>query len=319
MRRLALLTLLVFPALAAGAGPAPSVSARIKVGAGAGVPAVAGGAVWVPETRTGSVDRVSVRTKKIVATIKLGAGPRFPGYLDAAIAAGGSIWVAWDVGDEVDRINPATNKLVKRIKVDSRPGGLAEGGGYVWVFHFDAPYLTRIDAKTGVKRQFTIPKALGTGVAYANGAVWLLTEKPSFLIKLDPETGAELARVAINPPGPPKHGIVDTWWLASGGNSLWLTNPNYDQATRVDSTTAKVVAYVRVPVEIPFGVVVRKGVAWVAGAGKVMRIDPATNRVSATVTLSKTSRPIFMQVASGDSGLWATDYDAGTLYHLHVP
>jgi streptogramin lyase len=73
-----------------------------------------------------------------------------------------------------------------------------------------------------------------------------------------------------------------------------------------------------VPVEIPFGVVVRNGVAWAAGAGKVMRIDPATNRVTATVTLSSTSAPIFMQVATGDSGLWSTDYDAGVLYHLHV-
>ena len=75
----------------------------------------------------------------------------------------------------------------------------------------------------------------------------------------------------------------------------------------------------RLPVQIPFGVVVRDGIAWAAGAGKVMRIDPTTNRVSATLTLSKTSMPIFMQVSAGDSGLWATDYDAGMLYHLRVP
>jgi DNA-binding beta-propeller fold protein YncE len=325
--RLTVLVLAVSLATAAGAGAGPLVpgpkgiyvSARIKVGAGAGVPAVAGGTVWVPNTRAGTLSRVNVRTKKVAATIKLGPGPRFQGYLDAAVAAGGSIWVARDAGDEVDRIDPATNRLTARIKVASRPGGLAKGGGYVWAFHFEGSAVTRIDAATGAKKTFTVPGALGTGIAYAEGAVWLLTEKPSFLIKFDPQRGAVLARVAIRPPGVAKHGIVDTWWVAAGGGSLWLTNPNYDRVTRVDAARAKVVASIPVPVEIPFGVVVRNGVAWAAGAGKVMRIDPATNRVTATVTLSSTSAPIFMQVATGDSGLWATDYDAGMLYHLHVP
>jgi streptogramin lyase len=125
--------------------------------------------------------------------------------------------------------------------------------------------------------------------------------------------------VAINPPGQLRHGIVDTWWVAAGGGSLWLCNPNWDRVTRVDAATGKVVASIRVPVSIPFGVVVRNGVPWVSGAGKVVRIDPVSNRVTATLTLSSTSFPIFTQVAVGDSGLWATDYDAGTLYHLHVP
>jgi len=139
------------------------------------------------------------------------------------------------------------------------------------------------------------------------------------LIKLDPETGKVLARVPVTPPGPPKHGIVDTWWIAAGGGSLWLANPNFDRATRVDEARVKVVAYVPVPVQIPFGVVVYKGAAWVAGEGKVVRVDPRTNRAAGVVTLSRSSRPVFAQVAAGPSGLWATDYDAGMLYRLRVP
>ncbi len=294
-------------------------SARVKVGDGAGVPAVTGDAVWVPNTRTGTVTRVNARTNKIVTTIKLGAGPRFQGYLDAAVAAGDSVWVARDIGGEVDRIDPQTNRLTERIKVESRPGGLAEGGGYVWAFHFEGDTVTRIDAATGTAKAFRVPGSLGTGIAYAEGAAWLLTEKPSQLIKVDPESGAVLARVAVTPPGPAKHGIVDTWWVAAGGSSLWVVNPNYDRVTRVDAVTAKVIASVPVPVEIPFGVVVRNGVPWVAGAGKVLRIDPATNRADGVITLSRVSTPIFTQVSNGDTGLWATDYDAGMLYHLHVP
>ena len=294
-------------------------SARVKVGAGAGVPAVAEGAVWVPNTRAGTLTRVDAHTNKVVSTITLGTGPRSQGYLDAAVAAGDSIWVARDAAGEVDRIDPRSDRIAARIGVEARPGGLTEGGGYVWAFHFEGDAVTRIDETTGAKVVFTVPGALGTGIAYAEGAAWLLTEKPSQLIKLDPETGAVLARVAVNPPGPAKHGIVDTWWVAAGGGSLWVVNANYDRVTRVDAVAAKVIASVPVPVEIPFGVAVRNGVPWVAGAGKVLRIDPATNRVSGVITLSRMSRPIFTQVSNGDTGLWATDYDAGMLYHLHVP
>lgn len=306
-------------ALAGAATPPATVAARIAVGSGAGVPAVDGNVVWVPATKLGSVVRVDVAGGRVFKTIKLGAPPRFTGYLDSAVIAGGSVWVARDAGDEIDRIDPARNRLTARIKVDSRPGGLAAGGGYVWVFHFLGPYVTRIDEATGVKRVFTIQGAAGTGIAYDDGAVWLLTATPSSVIKLDPATGAVLARVPIVPPPPPKHRIVDTWWIAAGGGSLWAVNANYDRVTRIDEAQGKVVGSVAVPVSIPFGVTVYRNAAWVAGEGKVVRVDPATNRVAGVVSLSTKSRPVFTQVAAGPSGLWATDYDTGTLYRLRVP
>jgi DNA-binding beta-propeller fold protein YncE len=305
-------------ALAGAAVRPATVVATINVGRGAGVPAVDASTVWVPLTKLGSIARVDVAGKRVVATIKLGAPPRFTGYLDAAVLAGGSVWVARDVGDEVDRIDPETNKLVARIKVDSRPGGLAAGGGYVWAFHFLGPYLTRIDETTGDKRVFTIDRAAGTGIAVDGGAVWLLTANPSSVIKIDPASGKVLARIPLKPPQPPKHGIVDTWWMAAGGGSLWVAIANYDQAARVDEATAKVKAYVPVPVQIPFGAAVYRGSAWIAGESKVVRIDPAANQVAGVVTLSR-SRAVFTQVTAGPSGLWATDYDAGKLYRLRVP
>ena len=291
--------------------PPPSVAFKLKVGRGAGVPAVEATAVWVPNTKDGTVSRVDPRTRKVVKTIKLGAPPRFTGYLDAAVSAGGSVWLARDIGDEVDRIDPKTNRLAARIHVESRPGGLAAGGGYVWAFHFLGPYVTRLDQTTGAKKVFTVQGAAGTGIAYAGDAVWLLTANPSTVIKLDPETGAVLAKVPVTPSAPPKHGIVETWWVAAGGDSLWVVNANWDRVTRVDVATAKVVASIPVPVQIPFGVAWYRGAAWVAGAGKVVRIDPATNKPSGTVTLSSRSQPVFTQVAAGPAGLWATDYDEG--------
>jgi streptogramin lyase len=314
---LAVLLLAIGSAIpAAGSSGEARVAAKVKVGPGAGVPAVDRGAVWVPTTRDGSVVRVDTATKRVVRRIKLGTPPRFQGYLDSAVAAGGSIWVARDVGDEIVRIDPKTNRIAGRIKVEGRPGGLAVGGGYVWAFHFQTSTVTRVDSVTGAKKVFTVQGAFGTGIVYAAGAVWLLSEQPASVFELDPKTGATLAKIAVTPRTPPKHGIVDTWWVAAGGGSVWAVNANYDAVTRIDIATKKVVATVPVPVEIPFGIAVGKGAVWVAGAGKVVRIDPATNRVSGVVTLSKRSVPIFTQVALGPAGLWATDYEEGVLYRI---
>jgi virginiamycin B lyase len=293
----------------------PSVALHVQVGGGAGVPAVDRGAVWVPNTGAGTVSRVSPGGE-VVATVALGAGAGAGGYLDSAVVAGGSVWVARDAAGEIDRIDPAANQVAKRIKVAARPGGLTSGGGYIWAFHFLGPQVTRLDQATGAKKVFTVPGVAGSGIVYAGNAVWLLSTRPPALVKLDPKTGRVLGRVPIPLGATLKHGIIDAWWVAAGAGSLWVAQANYDRVVRVTGKTGRAIP---VPVAAPFGVAFYRGAAWVAGSGKVARIDPATNRAARPITLGPGSSPVFTQVAAGPSGLWATDYDKGVLYRLTVP
>ncbi len=323
MKSAPLLAVALAAVLAVGAGraagtQAPAAAVRIQVGPGAGVPAVDRGAVWVPNTLAGTLSRVDVAHHRVIATVKLGRPAIGGGYLDAAAVAGGSVWIARDFAGEIDRVDPRTNRVAKRIAVAPRPGGLATGGGFVWAFHFQSGSVTRIDATTGATRVFSVPDALGTGIAYAGGAVWLLTQRPSALIELDPATGAARTRIAIASSGQPRHAIADTWWVAAGGGSLWLTSPNYDRVSRVDTATARVSASIHVPVSAPFGVAFFRGDVWVAGSGKVVRIDPASNRPGAARPLGRGAGALFTQLAAGPSGLWATDYDQGALYRLRA-
>jgi sugar lactone lactonase YvrE len=290
----------------------PSVALHVQAGGGAGVPAVDRGAVWVPNTHDGTVSRVSLGGK-VVATIKLGAGTASNGFLDSAVAAGGKVWVARDGAAEIDRIDPVANRVTKRIKVDVRPGGLTAGGGYVWAFHFLGPQVTRIDQATGAKKVFRVDGLAGSGIVYAAGAVWVVSSGSTALLGLDPATGAVRARVELPLPPTPKHGIIDAWWVAAGAGSLWVAEANYDRVVRV---TGKVARAIPVPVAAPFGVAFSRGAAWVAGSGKVALIDPATNRATRPLTLAAGSSPVFTQLAAGPSGVWATDYDRGTLYRL---
>ncbi len=128
------------------------------------------------------------------------------------------------------------------------------------------------------------------------------------------------ARVAIAPPGPASHGVIDTWWVAADGGSLWVVNANYDRVTRVDAAQGKVVASIPVPLAIPFGDrgSERASSGWRA-PGRWRGSTRGRTAVTGTVTLSVGSAPIFTQVAAGDSGLWATDYDTGFLYRIHTP
>lgn len=293
----------------------PSVALHIQVGGGAGVPAVDRGAVWVPNTHDGTISRVG-SGGAVVTTIKLGAGTTSNGFLDSAVVAGGKVWVARDGAAEIDQIDPAADRVTKRVRVALRPGGLTAGGGYVWAFHFLGPQVTRIDQTTGVKKVFTVAGLAGSGIVYAGGAVWVVSSGSTALLKLDPANGAVLARVGLPLPATPKHGIIDAWWVAAGAGSLWVAETNYDRVVRV---TGKVARAIPVPVVAPFGVAFYRGAAWVAGSGKVTRIDPATNRAARPLTLEPGSSPVFTQLAAGPSGLWATDYDQGVLYRLRVP
>jgi streptogramin lyase len=308
----------LFGIVVAVAAP-PSVAFHVQAGAGAGVPAVDATTVWVPNTKEGTVSRVDVRRRAVVAKVKLGAPNLLSGYLDSAVVSGGSVWVARDGAGEIDRIDPAGNRVAARIKVGPRPGGLTGGGGYVWAFHFLGPQVTRIDESTGAKRVFAVPGTAGSGIVYAGGAVWLLSTRPPSLVRLDPATGKVLARVTVPLSAALKHGIIDAWWVAAGGGSLWVAEANYDRVARVDAATGKVVALIPVAAAAPFGVAYYHGAAWVAGSGKVARIDPATNRADRPLVLTPGSAPVFTQVAAGPSGLWATDYDKGVLYRLRVP
>jgi hypothetical protein len=266
----------------------------------------------VPNTGDGTVSRVTA-AGQVVATVPLGTGAGAGGFLDSAVVAGGSAWVARDAAGEIDRIDPADNHVAKRIKVTARPGGLTAGGGYVWAFHFLGPQVTRLDQATGAKKVFNVSGVAGSGIVYAGGAVWLLSTRPPSLVKLDPKSGRVLARVPIPLGATLKHGVIDAWWVAAGAGSLWVAQANYDRVVRV---TRKVARPIPVPVAAPFGVAFYRGAAWVAGSGKVARIDAATNRAARPITLAPGSSPVFTQVTAGPSGLWATDYDKGVLYRL---
>jgi len=92
------------------------------------------GAVWIANTRGGSVERIDPVANKVVGRIPLGpVGPSGPNWLAEGL---GSIWVGIPNTSTVARISEATNTVQATIDVAnpaSPCGGLGVGTTAVWI------------------------------------------------------------------------------------------------------------------------------------------------------------------------------------------
>ncbi|HZP74448.1 MAG TPA: hypothetical protein VFA97_13840 [Gaiellaceae bacterium] len=154
--------------------------------------------------------------------------------------------------------------------------GLAASGGSVWVGGLGGNDVLRIDPSTGkvVLRVPVGPRVFN--LAAAPNAVWAVSNVGGSVSRIDARTGrvTQTVRVGLAP--------YDVAW---GFGSAWVSNSGDGTVSRV--TGNRVVKSFRVGVE-PNGVTAYDGSLWVADhtAGKLLRIDPATNRVTGAVALA---------------------------------
>ena len=150
--------------------------------------------------------------------------------------------------------------------------GLAASGGSVWAGSLTSGEGIRIDPATRkvVKR---IPAGIRVfNLAVSPGAVWAVGNVSSTVTRIDTRTNR---RRTINVGFAP----YDVEW---GFGSAWVANSAEGTVSRI--TGAKVVKKIKVGTE-PNGLTAYDGALWVSDhtAGKVVRIDPATNAITGSV------------------------------------
>lgn len=217
------------------------VTGRSRVGNGACGLGAGAGSLWVEDTSSGTVSRVSVRSGRRTAAIGVGAAP-----YDATFAYGAP-WATVHGGGQLVRIDPATNRVVARLPLDQATGVV---GAFESVWATGSDGVIRVDPATNaVVARISLPMAGWT--AAGKDAVWVTT--PTGVSRIDPATNTVTASVAI--PGP----VGDPAVVAG---KVWVPRIRAGRVAIVDPAANVVVETVKVGTG-PFVVTEIGGEAWV--------------------------------------------------------
>jgi YVTN family beta-propeller protein len=289
----------------------------------------------------------------VVATIS-GLGP-LPGQFDSygMAADDTAVWVHNGDGGNLFRIDPKTNAIVANITVGSGEGGVAIGEGSVWVANSQDQTISRIDPQTNqVIATISLPGNVGA-ITTSPGAIWASNYNASEVVRIDPRTNKVVATISnqigvsglsfgagstwVANRGDTAHGLtrldpasnqVQTQINTGGGQSLSCTAVTaLEQAVwtidlslgdgasvvleRIDPATNKVVATIPVPDSAPFQIAADDHGVWVYGPDTLYRVDPNTNKVVGKLPITGGAG-----VALGAGSVWVADGSDGTLQRI---
>jgi sugar lactone lactonase YvrE len=238
--------------------------------------------------------------------------------LVAGAAIPGVLWVR-------DRQDPLSGprSVGREVAVITLPGsvpqGVAVGAGSVWVGGgVGRGVVYRIDpASNRVVATIPLTGAGVQDVAFGAGAVWAVSPGGQ-LARVDPASNRQVAFGYVDERAQTANVTVSG--LRFGFGSLWVA-VDERAVVRINPATGK---GTRIAAPGAYGrtMAVGAGGVWVGklrstptrqGAGAVMHIDPASNRVVGTVT---TGAPWCCGVAAGDEDVWLAAPTSGTVARI---
>lgn len=199
--------------------------------------------------------------------------------------------------DPVANPRPQAARLVAPaapVQAGRSPVSVAVGADAVWVLDQASGRLSRHDETSGRRKGSAVqvgksPVALAVGA----GAVWVLDARAG-VQRVDPVTGRPAGRPVLVP---------DPSGIAAGAGAVWVTSRSARTLTRVDATTLRADAPVRLGAA-PADVVFAAGGAWVAQTdiGSIVRIDARIRKAGRPVRLSAGQ---VLALATADGAIYA--------------
>ena len=219
------------------------VVSRTKIGTGSCGLGFGAGSMWIEDTSTSTVSRVSVTTGKRIA-VNVGITP-----YDTTFAFG-SAWTTAFTQGELERIDPAQNRVVNRWKLEKAIGAVGAFGS-VWATGSDG--VIRVDP-TSHELLARIPIQGGAGWTAASGdAVWVTTT--TGIARIDPQSNAVVKTIPVA--GAPALGDPD---VVDG--QIWVPQIRKNSIAIVDPSSNAVARTIKAGVG-PFVVTTIRGDAWV--------------------------------------------------------
>jgi YVTN family beta-propeller protein len=224
-----------------------------------------------------------------------------------------AVWVHNGPRGIVTRIDTKTNAVVATISVGLGFGQVAIGIDAVWVVNHDDSTVDKIDPHTNnVVDTIDLPPPIGT-VTVTPDAIWVASFARNTITRIDPHTDKVVTTLARND-GPT--------FLAYRAGTIWTCNRGAPGLTRIDPQTNQVVTQIDIGSAqglVCGGMVAEDDAVWaipflgsqgdeIIPTGQVERIDPATNTVTAKITV-----PAYLElmIAADAHGVWVLDRQKG--------
>lgn len=145
----------------------------------------------------------------------------------------------------------------------------------------------------------TIPVGAGlAAIAYGHGSVWVASAEDGTVTRIDPVSRRVVKVIGVGAP---------CIQLAIGSDAVWVANGSVGTLVRIDPTSGTVAATIDLSGADPIvrdavqAVAVGAGAIWVAaGPGRLFRVDPSTNAVSAVYPLDSAA----ISVTAGLGSVW---------------
>jgi virginiamycin B lyase len=220
------------------------------------------------------------------AVVPLALGP-------GATASADAVWVPNRAAGTVTRIEAKDNKPGAPVTAGNQPcASLVAAFDSIWVPLCGDGTIARVDAKAS-KVAATVKTAVAQGdgrIATGVGSIWVITDRKGVVSRIDPDTNAVVAEIYVA-------GGANA--VVFGDNALWITSgcegggAGCGVLTRVNPHNNEIVEAIKMGAN-PGRLAVGEGGVWTlnrgnggsaAGGSTVTRVDPATNKVVATITV----------------------------------
>ena len=181
-------------------------------------------------------------------------------------------------------IDARSHEVVGGVSFASQPWDVAFTDADAWVLLGDERRVARVDvASRRVLSTAKLPFIPG-GIATGGGSAWVTEDGGDGLVRLDGTTGAIAKRFSIPARGDRSRSPTG---VAFGAGSVWVARAS--ETVRVAPRSGAVEHRFPTPLSTT-SVVFAGDNVWVAGAenGRIVRIDPVTNRITAVTPLHGT-------------------------------
>ena len=227
-------------------------------------------AVWAA-TSSGlaRIDPTTLEPEQIEQT------PRF-----GMAASPDTIWVTDFDGGTVSQFDPTTNQGTDVAELTGNPAALALFGDSVWVAQQRGGSVTRLEQPSGnVVAEVTMTGASADGfmkgIAADAQGVWVGISGSGVVVRIDPSTNEVVAEIETTTS--PCGGI------ALQPDAVWVSSCFDDHyAVHIDPRTNELVAEIDIGGSNG-GAVLVDGYPWFPRANRLVRIDPATDRIDQIV------------------------------------